>query len=153
MSKPIYPDYKGNYKGKLPILRHTKVRRPMSRWVQETEIKIPFLKTLVWGDNCVVVQDIKTGLDNPLTCTPTDWYKKHLLYGSELKKAVRQQKSDWNEWHKDMEEQMFDEYAELKPEVLKSIKKRRLPKIDSIWLWSSKPSLLTRIKRIGRKNG
>ena len=35
MSRPIYPDYIGNYKGKLlqPILKHTKVRRPMSEHV------------------------------------------------------------------------------------------------------------------------
>lgn len=91
MSKPItipkYPDYKGNYKGKLlqPILKHSKVHRPKSKWI----IKLLWDDLLSKGFSMIVfqgvaVQDISIGLENPLKLTPEpalgyeyfEYYKK-----------------------------------------------------------------------------
>lgn len=167
MSKPIYPDYKGNYKGKLlqPILKHTKVRRPMSVY------KLDPLNPL-YIDR--LVTDISTGLEEPLetawvyncSCfvsTLLPGYKWHLPScfshsnalpqynnGKPTKPKVKQQKGDWNETLKDMNRVVFDEYAEVTPETQQTIKRTKLYKNNtSIWLWSAsnKPkSLLERIK-------
>ena len=68
-----------------------------------------------------LVRDISKGLPDPIQFFDTE--------------IVKQQKGDWNEWHKDMEEQV--------------------PKYSGSRIYYSKPSLrnrwLTRIKRIRRK--
>lgn len=99
MSKPItipkYPDYKGNYKGKLlqPILKHSKVHRPKSKWI----IKLLWDDLLSKGFSMIVfqgvaVQDISKGLENPLNTLK--------LYEKLMNEYMLEQKVDWNEWHK-----------------------------------------------------
>ena len=101
---------------KLPIKKHTKVKRPKSKYV-------------VWGamriqpDNGVVAsRDITTGLENPLDTTYT------------------QPLNVWNEW------------GEWTPEMVKMIDNIKLPKNSDITFFSTpKPSLLQRIKEWGKK--
>lgn len=77
--------YNGVYK--LPIKKHTKVRRPRSHWNVYTTYYIPSGKpyTPVYenGSNFPtepLVQDISKGLENPLWCEhifPKDWVMRY----------------------------------------------------------------------------
>lgn len=125
MSKPItipkYPDYKGNYKGKLlqPILKHSKVHRPKSKWI----IKLLWDDLLSKGFSMIVfqgvaVQDISIGLENPLNLVPPFVPFENDIMGA---------------WGKDMEKQWYDNMKSVKEE-------------DFGGLFDDKPSLLTRVK-------
>ncbi len=112
MSKPIT----------IPIKKHTKVRRPVSRYKTFTvDHRFGFAGTTIPRLAPQPITDISKGLPDPIQFFDTE--------------IVKQQKGDWNEWHKDMEEQV--------------------PKYSGSRIYYSKPSLrnrwLTRIKRIRRK--
>jgi len=87
----------------------------------------------------VVVQDIKTGLENPLDIrtylVDTETGEKRLLQGFDMTSLdyTKHQKVDWND--KYIAKQFNDSMAEL----------------FGVDPNPPKPSLLTRIKRIGRK--
>ena len=73
----------------IPIKSHTKVRRPMSRWLcGGTTAKHQYHH---YGK--VTVQDIKTGLENPLELWPKQF---NMRVFSGLKKYQEQQKGDWS---------------------------------------------------------
>lgn len=63
MNKPR--KYNGVYK--LPIKKHTKVRRPMSRWKILLNIGTPVLFRIG-----ISVNDISIGLENPLDLSGSD---------------------------------------------------------------------------------
>lgn len=119
MSKPIYPDYKGNYKGKLPILRHTKVRRPRSSY--EVKLSSTYASARLFNKRNFIpmeVQDIKTGLPDPINLVPPFIPFENDIMG------------DWND--KYIAKQFNDSMAELfgvdpnppKPSLLTKLKNR-----------------------------
>ena len=57
--------YKGTYK--IPIHKHTRVRRPQSDWLIYLDIPISFGNRYPY--NPMFVQDITTGLEEPLKLT------------------------------------------------------------------------------------
>jgi hypothetical protein len=102
MSKPItIPKYKGNYKGKVKVHTTTVWK---SRYV--LDIFSYGLHKLMFNEPKPdqLVQDIKTDLENPVLClgARTVYYPYWSVKDREIH-PIKQQKGDWNEWHKDME--------------------------------------------------
>lgn len=162
----------------IPIRKHTKVRR-LSRWTLYLD---PLLDTGKFITRPIT--DISKGLENPLDLSGEDlkfvddWeYKierrfislqeveveniagfsdsKGMLPDGTMVEPVKQQKGDWNEWHKDMEEQVvLREIVPTKKHIEDGEKFVGSTPIMS-QLGSpkknKKPNWLTRIKRIGRK--
>ena len=118
MNKPR--KYNGVYK--LPIKKHTKVRRPMSRWQLEYMLfennPVLISNTLKMSVPPIKVNDISIGLENPLNLVPPFVPFENDIMGA---------------WGKDMEKQWYDNMKSVKEE-------------DFGGLFDDKPSLLTRVK-------
>ena len=118
MNKPR--KYNGVYK--LPIKKHTKVRRPMSRWQLEYMLfennPVLISNTLKMSVPPIKVNDISIGLENPLNLVPPFVPFENDIMGA---------------WGKDMEKQWYDNMKSVKEE-------------DFGRLFEDKPSLLTRVK-------
>jgi len=87
----------------IPIKKHTKVRRPKSRWGLLLTPTDNFYKAKPFIDkgDPVVVQDIKK-----VHKVSTAGFAEKM--SSIMDEAIaKQQKGDWNEWHKDMEEHLL----------------------------------------------
>ena len=124
MNKPR--KYNGVYK--LPIKKHTKVRRPMSRWQLEYMLfennPVLISNTLKMSVPPIKVNDISIGLENPLNLVPPFVPFENDIMGA---------------WGKDMEKQWYDNMKSVKEE-------------DFGRLFEDKPSLLTRVReRLKRK--
>lgn len=130
---------------KLPIHKHSRVRRPMSRWQLEYMLfennPVLISNTLKMSIPPIKVQDISIGLENPLDLK---WplkkmpymMKQEFLTPKEFEEMTKQQKGDWP---KDMEEQTVEEYIKEGNKFVGST-----PIMSQIG--RPKPSLLTRVK-------
>lgn len=91
----------------IPIKKHTKVRRPVSRYITYIMLgtyNVPF--DLEGNSPLTLVQDIRK-LENPLQTDSFEReYQKRSRYFAELniKNWPKEQKGDWNETLKDMSE-------------------------------------------------
>lgn len=105
--------YKGTYK--IPIKKHTKVRRPMSKYIVSTKGDVLFCSVthrIISGRMIPVgaVQDIKRGLENPIWCNGI-YQGEELLRISRDGFAPKQQKGDLksiDEWSKDWADAWYE---------------------------------------------
>lgn len=98
----------------IPIKKHTKVRRPVSRYITYIMLgtyNVPF--DLEGNSPLTLVQDIRK-LENPLNLK---YISEKLL--NEIIEPLKQQKGDWKEWHEDMkrsvkeQEEFYEKHKSL----------------------------------------
>lgn len=138
----------------IPIRKHTKVRR-LSRWTLYLD---PLLDTGKFITRPIT--DISKGLENPLDVQSIeidrvfDEHYNNIVLSEAL--DYKNQKGDWNEWHKDMEEQLPWQNITKKDGFYTLQNKPNVLNVLTIkvslreWLKIKKKRWLTRIKRIGR---
>lgn len=132
---------------KIPIKKHTKVRRPYSRYFFSIDKQESFqLATSVGTTPSVclelsptLVQDISKGLEDPLYCNGI--YEGEELLATSVGFAPKHQKGDWNE------NEVMDSLKDIFDRDMKRALEYGISEPPS----EPKPSLLTRVKNWRRR--